>query len=144
MNFGIESAAAADEAAIIELWRACDLVVSHNDPATDFRFARATENSDVLVARSPDGRIMGSVMVGHDGHRGWLYYVAVAPDCRRHGIGRALAQVGEAWLSQRHVPKAQLMVRETNAGVIEFYQRMGFERIPRIVMEKWLREKPSI
>jgi ribosomal protein S18 acetylase RimI-like enzyme len=79
-------------------------------------------------------------MVGHDGHRGWLYYVAVGADCRHRGIGRSLVHAGEKWLSQRGVAKTQLMVRETNAGVIRFYERVGYESIPRTVMHKWLKQ----
>ncbi len=144
MDFDITPAAAADEQAVIALWHACGLVVSHNDPAADFSFARARENSDILVAVTPARSIVGSVMVGHDGHRGWLYYVAVAPHCRHQGIGRALVEAGEKYLSARRVPKLQLMVRETNAEVIRFYERLGFESIPRTVMQKWLNDNARV
>jgi ribosomal protein S18 acetylase RimI-like enzyme len=84
----IRSATANDETAIVALWQACNLVTSYNDPAHDFRFASGKENSDVLVAVN-DGRIIGSVMVGHDGHRGWMYYVAADPRNRKRGLGSA-------------------------------------------------------
>jgi ribosomal protein S18 acetylase RimI-like enzyme len=139
MSLTIRGASKADEAAVIALWRICELVVSHNDPIADFRFARAKENSDVLIGLNSDEEIIGTAMVGHDGHRGWLYYVAVAPVHRSKGIGRAMAQAGEQWLAQRGVAKAQLMIRETNTEVAAFYERIGFKTIPRTVMEKWLR-----
>lgn len=113
MTHTIRSATADDEAAVIDLWTRCGLVVSHNDPATDFRFARGGPSSDVLVATDGERRIAGSAMVGHDGHRGWLYYVAV---------------------------EAQLMVRETNGEVVRFYQRIGYEPMPRINLQKWLKK----
>lgn len=138
MPLTIRHAVPEDEPGVVELWRACDLVVSYNDPAADFRFARAGACSDVLVGEDETGRICGTVMVGHDGHRGWLYYVASTPQARGSGIGRQMVQAGEEWLRQRGVAKAQLLVRETNTKVVSFYERLGFEVAPRVVMSKWL------
>ena len=78
-------------------------------------------------------------MLGHDGHRGWLYYVASSPRTRGSGIGRQMIQAAEEWLRQRGVLKAQLMVRETNTKVVSFYEHLGFEVTPRVLMSKWLR-----
>ena len=130
----IRSALPEDEAAVVALWQACGLTVPYNDPAADFRFARGKPNSDILILEDRSG----SVMVGHDGHRGWLYYVAVTPDRRGTGLGRALVEAAEEWLKQRGVPKAHLMVRETNQAVAAFYQRLGYDLMPRINMQKWL------
>jgi ribosomal protein S18 acetylase RimI-like enzyme len=138
MRLSIRSAAPEDEASVVELWRVCGLVVSYNDPALDFRFATAGACSDVLLGEDASGRISGSVMVGHDGHRGWLYYVACAPHRRGGGVGRQMAQAAEEWLRARGVVKAQLLVRETNAKVVSFYERLGYETAPRAVMGKWL------
>jgi ribosomal protein S18 acetylase RimI-like enzyme len=138
MRLTIRHAVPEDESGVVDLWRACDLVVSYNDPAADFRFARAGACSDVLVGEDETGRICGTVMVGHDGHRGWLYYVASNPHARGSGIGRQMVQAGEEWLRQRGVVKAQLLVRETNTKVVSFYERLGFEVAPRLVMSKWL------
>ncbi len=139
----IRPARPEDEAAIVQLWRDCDLVASHNDPGRDFRLARAGSNSEVLVGQDGEGqdgegRIIASVMVGDDGHRGWLYYVACAPDRRGSGIGRRMVAAAEAWLEQRGVAKLQLMIRETNMAVVPFYERLGFEVMPRVLMTKWL------
>ncbi len=120
------------------MWHACGLVASYNDPAADFRFAKAAACSDVLVGTDGAGRIRGSVMVGHDGHRGWLYYVAADPESRGAGIGRQMVQAAEDWLRQRGVVKVQLLVRETNTQVVSFYEHLGFETAPRVVMGKWL------
>ena len=143
MRLTIRSAVAEDEASVVELWRVCDLIASYNDPAADFRFARAGASSDVLVGEDETGRISGSVMVGHDGHRGWLYYVASSPHARGAGIGRQMVQAAEEWLRRRGVAKAQLLVRETNANVAPFYERLGYEIAPRIVMSKWLGSSPG-
>ena len=138
MQLIIRSAVPEDEPEVIALWQSCDLVASYNDPAADFRFARAGACSDVLVGEDEAGRVAGSVMVGHDGHRGWLYYVASTPRSRGSGIGRQMVQAAEAWLRRRGVAKAQLMVRETNTAVVSFYERLGYEVAPRTVMGKWL------
>ncbi len=133
----VRPATAEDEPAVVALWRECNLVASYNDPAADFRFARAGACSTVLVGELA-GRIQGSVMVGHDGHRGWLYYVAAAPDARGLGIGKRMVRAAESWLRERGVGKAQLLVRETNTQVVAFYERLGFETAPRVVMSRWL------
>jgi len=140
MSLIVRSATAADEQDVVALWRASDLVAPYNDPVADFRFAKAGPCSDVLVAVDDAGGIAGSVMVGHDGHRGWLYYVAARPASRSTGVGRQMVQAAEHWLRQRGVVKAQLLVRETNTKVVGFYEHLGFEVAPRVVMSKWLGE----
>lgn len=139
MELTIRPAAASEEPQIVALWRACGLIVPWNDPAGDFRFALGRPNSDILVATDSRGQILGSVMVGHDGHRGWVYYVSAHPDHRRSGIGRAVMQAAEEWLKVRNVPKLQLMIRESNTQVVRFYEQIGFEPMPRLLMQKWLK-----
>ena len=138
----IRPATAADEPVVVALWHACGLVTSYNDPSADFAFARAGACSDILVGEDPAG-IRAATMVGHDGHRGWLYYVAADPQRRGAGFGRQIVAAGETWLRQRGVAKMQLLVRETNAGVVAFYERLGFEVTPRVVLAKWLGDPPS-
>jgi ribosomal protein S18 acetylase RimI-like enzyme len=133
----IEEATAADEAGLIALWDACDLTRPWNPPARDIAFALAGATSAILVARAGEA-INGSVMVGHDGHRGWVYYLAVAPDARRAGLGRALMQAAEAWLRERGAPKLQLMVREGNAEALAFYRALGFEHQRVAVLGRFL------
>ena len=142
MPLSVRCATADDEAAVIELWRACNLVTSFSDPVTDFRFARSGRCSDILLGIDEATIVKGTVMVGHDGHRGWLYYVASAPDARGQGIGRLMVRAGEDWLREKGVQKVQLLVRETNTRVVTFYERLGFETAPRVVMSKWLTGSP--
>jgi len=139
MRLTIRPAVPEDEAAVVEMWRACNLVTSYNDPVADFRFAKDSPCSDVLVGEDAAGCVSSSVMVGHDGHRGWLYYVASAPEARGCGIGRQMVEAAEGWLRQRGVVRVHFLVRETNTGVVAFYDRLGFEILPRTVMGKWLR-----
>jgi len=131
-------AGAVDEAAVVGLWRSCGLVVSYNDPGLDFRNAISSSCSDVLVYESEDDEIAGTVLVGYDGHRGWLYYVAVAPHVQGKGIGRKMVEAAEEWLRARGVSKAQLLIRDTNTQVVRFYEHLGFESAARVVMGKWL------
>lgn len=125
----------SDIDAVIALWERCGLTVPHNDPQRDIAFARRAGNADVLVA-DVLGKIVASVMVGHDGHRGWVYYVAVDPGRRRESMGRQVMEAAETWLKARGVPKGQLMIRDTNVPVRDFYARLGWVEEPRIVMSK--------
>ena len=134
----IRVATANDEARTVALWRARNLVSSYNDPSRDFQFARAKEGSDVLIGLNPEQTIVGSVIVGHDGHRGWIYYVASDPKRRNQGIGRLMVKAAEQWLKNKGVVKVMLLVRETNTQVVDFYKHLGFEAIPRVIMQKWL------
>ena len=127
---------------IIDLWEACGLTRPWNDPGGDIAFARGKPGSDVLVARE-GGRVLASVMVGHDGHRGTVYYVSVAPDARGRGRGRQAMAAAEAWLQARGVWKLNLLIREENARVRAFYEALGYGTEPRIVMARRLGGDPA-
>lgn len=133
----IEAAGAGDAGAVVALWDACGLTRPWNDAHADFALAVAGPGSAVLVARE-DGALAGSVMVGFDGHRGWVYYLAVAPEARRGGVGRALMAAAEAWLRVRGAPKIQLMVREDNAAALGFYEALGLERQKVVTLGRFL------
>jgi ribosomal protein S18 acetylase RimI-like enzyme len=138
LRLTIRVATANDEPRVIALWRASNLVTSYNDPTRDFRFAHSKDGSEVLVGLDAEQTIVGSVMVGHDGHRGWIYYVASDPKHRKKGIGRLMVEAAEQWLKNKGVVKLMLLVRETNTEVVDFYKHLGFETIPRVIMQKWL------
>lgn len=116
----------SDEEAVIRLWRDCDLVVPWNDPKRDIRRKLAVQPDMLLVACSDD-LIVGAVMVGYDGHRGWINYLAVHPERRHQGIGTALMNAAEKSLRAVSCPKINLQVRRINAGVVEFYGRFGYK-----------------
>lgn len=140
LRLSIRNATAEDEPHVAALWRVSNLVTSYNDPSKDFHFARAKEGSDILVGLDAEQTIVGSVMVGHDGHRGWIYYVASDPKHRSKGIGRSMVEAAEQWLKNKGVVKVMLLVRETNTQVVDFYKHLGFEAVPRVVMQKWLED----
>ena len=126
-----------DIAAVVALWQRCGLTRPWNDPAADIALARSGPNAAVLVGRDGNG-IVASVLVGHDGHRGWVYYVAVDPDCRHNGYGRVIMDAAEDWLRASGIEKLQLMVRPDNSQVKAFYQSLGYLEQQRIVYAKWL------
>jgi ribosomal protein S18 acetylase RimI-like enzyme len=131
----------SDLEAVVTLWNACGLTRPWNPPARDIAFCRSSGHGAVFVAEL-DGRVVGTVMAGHDGHRGWLYYLAVDPDRRRQRLAGALVTHAEAWLVAQGVPKVMLLIRETNTAVAGFYERAGYAAEARLVMSKWLKSPP--
>ena len=128
----------SDEALVVSLWEQAGLTRSWNDPSGDFQRAVAGATSAVLGLKDDD-ELIGTVMVGSDGHRGWVYYLAVSEVCRQQGNGKMLMAAAEAWLRQEGVVKVQLMVREENAQVLGFYETAGYERNDVQVLSRWLR-----
>ena len=128
-----------DEEAVISLWERCGLTRSWNDPAKDIEFARDKPASAILVGEL-DGRIAASVMVGHDGHRGTLYYVSVDPDEQGKGYGRQLMRHAEDWLKGQGVWKLNLLLRADNEKIRAFYESLGYEVEPRLCMARRLVE----
>ena len=123
--------------AVIALWQACGLTRPWNDPAADFERAVSGMTSDIVLLEH-DGHLAAAVMVGDDGHRGWVYYLGVAPACRKQGLGRQMMAAAEHWLRDRNAPKIQLMVRDDNEAAIGFYQALGYEVQPVVTMGKRL------
>mgnify|MGYP001226968710 CR=1 FL=1 len=136
-TLSIAPIADTDVAAVVSLWQRCDLTRPWNDPAADIALARRGPNSTILIGR--DGEtIVATVMVGHEGHRGWVYYVAVDPDHQGKGHGRAVMAAAEDWLRQAGIAKVQLMVRPDNKKVQAFYESLDYDEQERIIFAKWL------
>lgn len=127
----------ADVTAVVTLWERCGLTRPWNDPAADIALARKGPNSTILLGRE-DERIVASAMVGHEGHRGWVYYVAVDPDRRGQGLGRAIMNAAEDWLREAGIAKLQLLVRQDNAKASAFYETIGYDEAAVTVFAKWL------
>jgi ribosomal protein S18 acetylase RimI-like enzyme len=141
----IRPLAEADIPAVIDLWRRSDLVRPWNDPESDIRLCLESGHGSVFLREAENGAPVAATMVGHDGHRGWIYYLAVEPMERRAGHARALISFAERWLRDRNVPKVMLMIRPENDDVVEVYERLGYARESRVVMSRRLdgRERPE-
>ncbi|MEM8975086.1 MAG: GNAT family acetyltransferase [Pseudomonadota bacterium] len=124
---------------VIALWHSAGVARPWNPPERDIAFARRDKHSTILVVED-HGRIIASAMAGEDGHRGWVYYVAVDPNQQRDGLGRRLMQAAEEWLKARGCWKVQLLIRADNEGVKNFYERIGYADTKTVCMQKVLRE----
>ncbi len=131
-----------DGEAIVELWRACGLLHPLNDPHDDIAMCQQSGHGALLIGED-EGLLIATCMVGHDGHRGWVYYLAVRPDRQGGGLGRQMVEAAELWLTERGLPKVQLMIRESNADVREFYRRVGYQIEPRVIMSRRLDGKAA-
>ena len=128
----------ADErSAAVDLWHRTGLTRPWNPPEEDFDRATAGDGSTVLGG-FVQGTLVATAMVGHDGHRGWVYYLAVDPDHRSAGQGRALMDAAEAWVRASGIPKLQLMVRTGNTGALGFYRSLGYAVEETAVLSRWL------
>ena len=126
-----------DVPALVALWQATGLTRPWNDPEQDIALARRSPGCRLFVGCA-SGRQVASVMCGADGHRGWMYYLAVDTGLRGHGHGRAMVRHAEQWLAGQGMPKVELIVREENQAVRDFYERLGYAVEPRILMTRWL------
>ena len=116
----------ADGPQVIALWEACGLVVPWNVPKLDISRKVDFQPELFFVAEEGD-RVVGTVMAGYEGHRGWVNYLAVSPSFQRHGLGRELMGLAEEKLRALGCPKINLQVRSSNQGVIDFYKELGFQ-----------------
>jgi len=128
----------ADISRIVALWHSCGLTRPWNDPAADIALARKGSNAAVLLGREQTSAIIATILVGHDGHRGWVYYLAVDPNHRHRGYGRVMMDAAEQWLRDRGIEKLQLLVRADNTQVKSFYQSLGYAAQERLIYAKWL------
>ena len=131
----IGALAEAEIADAVALWADAGLTRPWNDADADARRAMAAPATTIFAARVA-GVVVGTVMTGHDGHRGWVYYLAVADSCRRQEIGRALMATAEAWCAAAGMPRLNLMVRAGNAQVLGFYARSGYRTADVVVLQK--------
>lgn len=119
----------------VALWERAGLTRPWNDPRADIRLALASPSSTILAGRS-GGSLAATVMVGCDGHRGWVYYLAVRPESRGRGWGRQMMRAAETWASQHGAPRLNLMVRAENAGVRAFYEALGYRQSDVITLQR--------
>jgi ribosomal protein S18 acetylase RimI-like enzyme len=128
----------ADEAEVVRLWLDAGIARPWNDPQGDIVRKRGVQRELFLVATLA-GALVATTMAGYDGHRGWVYYVAVRPECRRQGHARALMREVERRLTALGCPKLNLQVRGDNREALAFYARLGYEVEDRVSLGKRLR-----
>jgi len=127
----------ADEAAVVALWNECGLTRPWNDPHKDIA-RKLTEQPELFLVGAIGSEVVASVMAGFDGHRGWVYYLAVAERHRKRSYGRALMHEAERLLIERGCPKINLQVRSSNSGVLEFYRKLGYSQDQTVSLGKRL------
>ena len=127
-----------DELEVIQLWKKVfPETPLHNDPLRDIQRKLKIQPGLFLVAVN-DHLLVGTAMAGYDGHRGWIYYLAVDPAYRRNGIGTALMKKAEGLLAQKDCPKLNLQIRANNSDLQAFYEKLGYSVEERISMGKQL------
>src|ERR1039457_267034 len=133
-----------DQEAVVGLWVACQLVVPQNDPQRDIA-RKLRVNPEWFLVGELGGEIVATCMVGYEGHRGWINYLAVAPEYQWRGIARQIMEEAERLLRAAGCPKINLQVRTSNAQVIEFYKSIGFKVDDVVSMGKRLEtDEPSL
>ena len=133
----------ADHVAVAALWAsAFGYPEARNDPARVLD-AKLAWDGRVLVAVQA-AQVLGAAMVGYDGHRGWLYRVAVAPAARRQGLGRALVRAAEAELAALGCAKVNLQLHAHNAEGQAFWRALGYQIEPRVSLGKELSARPAL
>lgn len=125
MDTTIRTFSEVDTNDVVALWQACDLTRPWNNPHKDILRKTKLKDNLFLVA-TIDGELMGTVMGGYEGHRGWINYLAVSPAHQKRGLGRALMESIEQRLLALGCPKINLQIREANTAVIAFYEAIGF------------------
>ena len=127
----------ADQDQVVALWQICELTRPWNDPVKDIARKQQVRPEWFLVGEL-DGQVIASVMFGYEGHRGWMNYLAVAPQYQSKGYAHSLIETGEALLLAAGCPKISLQVRSSNARVIAFYQSLGYAQDDAISLGKRL------
>jgi ribosomal protein S18 acetylase RimI-like enzyme len=126
LNFEIVRYSSKYQDAVVDLWRKCNLVVPQNDPVEDIQ-RKLVFQPDLFFVALLDGKVIGSIMVGYEGHRGWMNYLAVLPEHQRRGYGRRLVEKAVDELKRLGCLKVNLQVRRSNVSVVEFYKHLGFK-----------------
>jgi ribosomal protein S18 acetylase RimI-like enzyme len=138
-NFYIDIYRPADQADLLALWQQSGLIVPWNNPCTDIE-RKLADSPELFFVGKIGSRLVSSCMAGYDGHRGWIYFLAVLPAEQRAGLAARMVTHAEARLVELGCPKIDLMVRDSNTEVIAFYQSVGYQFDPVRVLSKRLLE----
>jgi ribosomal protein S18 acetylase RimI-like enzyme len=138
MSMQVRPFAPADTEATVQLWKTCGLTRPWNDPYKDIQRKLRVHPELFLVGTDSTGAVMASVMIGYEGHRGWINYLAVHPEHQRRGHASRLMAMAEQLLTERGCPKLNLQVRSDNEAVIAFYASLGYAGDQTLSMGKRL------
>ena len=127
------------ENAVIELWEKCELTRSWNNPKQDIE-RKMKVHPELFLVGLIDGRVGASAMGGYEGHRGWVYYLGVDPDCQRRGLGRRMMDAVEKRLLETGCPKINIQVRDGNSQALNFFSNIGYNTEDRVSLGKRLIE----
>ena len=131
---------AAHRSQVMEVWRASfGYDTAHNEPGLVID-SKLVMNDGLFFVAVEGSEVVGTVMAGYDGHRGWLYSVSVRPSHRKRGVGTLLVGHAERSLAARGCLKINLQIIESNAALAPFYAAMGYRVEPRVSMGKLLPE----
>lgn len=131
-----------DEPYVIDLWRQCGLIVPWNNPKTDIQRKLST-SPDLFYVGVLDDELIATCMAGYDGHRGWIYFLAVKDSFQRKGFASRLIDHAESELIKLGCPKVELMVRKTNKNIISFYRSVGYDCDPvKVLSKRLIKDEP--
>ncbi|HEX9896040.1 MAG TPA: GNAT family acetyltransferase [Dehalococcoidales bacterium] len=139
IDFQIRQYSTADQEAVIELWQKCNLTRPWNNPKSDIE-RKLKVNPELFLVGLVNNKVIASAMGGYEGHRGWVYYLAVDPLCQRKGLGQRIMKVLEDKLIALGCPKINLMIRTDNLSAVPFYNSIGYKTDDVISMGKRLVE----
>ena len=131
MSFHIVRYSPEYQDSVVDLWNKCDLIVPRNDPLEDIQ-KKLDFQPELFFIALLKNKVIGSVMAGYDGHRGWLYYLAVLPEYQKRGYGRQLVEKAVNELRKLGCLKVNLQVRTSNTSVVDFYKNLGFKEEERV------------
>jgi ribosomal protein S18 acetylase RimI-like enzyme len=126
-----------DRSAVVALWQQCGLTRPWNDPDRDID-RKVAHSRELFVVGSRNGAIAATMMVGYEGHRGWINYLAVDPAEQGSGVGAAMMAEAERLLADVGCAKINLQIRQTNLGAVAFYNALGYSTDEAVSMGKRL------
>lgn len=133
----IAEARISDTPDIIDIWKEAGITRPWKAPEADIALSLNTPLSTIFLGKH-EGQTVATVMAGFEGHRGWIYYLAVLPEFQSRGFGRMLYTHAENWLKEKGAPKIHILIRHDNRKVINFYEQLGFETSTSVLMGKVL------
>ena len=136
-NFSIRMYLPDDKVRVITLWQECGLIVPWNNPETDVE-RKHSDSPELFFVGEMNGELIASCMGGYDGHRGWIYFLAVKQSHRNRGVASKMVEHVESALVDMGCPKVELMVRNSNEGVIAFYNKNNYKSEAVVVLSKRL------